>query len=136
MKKYLALILALVMSLSLVACGGGETAEEEGGDATVIVMTYLNAPDTLDMTGAHEIYNNALLGNDTIATVKLSKTLTKIGDNAFADCTALATIVFDGTKAEWEAIEKGEDWNLNMVSYTIDCTDEDIVVAPEVTPEA
>ena len=32
MKKYLALILALVMSLSLVACGGGETAEEEGGD--------------------------------------------------------------------------------------------------------
>ncbi len=32
MKKYLALILALVMSLSLVACGGGETAEEEGGE--------------------------------------------------------------------------------------------------------
>ena len=43
MKKFFALLLALVMSLSLVACGGGDTAQEEpatdepateeGGDA-------------------------------------------------------------------------------------------------------
>lgn len=32
MKKFLALILALVMSLSLVACGGGDTATEETTD--------------------------------------------------------------------------------------------------------
>lgn len=29
MKKFFALLLALVMSLSLVACGGGDTAQEE-----------------------------------------------------------------------------------------------------------
>ncbi|MGM9661776.1 MAG: ABC transporter substrate-binding protein, partial [Oscillospiraceae bacterium] len=47
MKKFLALILALVMSLSLVACGGGggETGgEEEGGKITldVIISQYGN----------------------------------------------------------------------------------------------
>lgn len=29
MKKFFALLLALVMSLSLVACGGGDTANED-----------------------------------------------------------------------------------------------------------
>ena len=34
MKKFLALLLALVMSLSLVACGGGDdTAADGGADA-------------------------------------------------------------------------------------------------------
>ena len=46
MKKYLALILTLVMSLSLVACGGEEAAV--GGDAAVsgeAVQAYWNAND-------------------------------------------------------------------------------------------
>ena len=34
MKKLLALLLSLAMALSLAACGGGETAQQEpGGDA-------------------------------------------------------------------------------------------------------
>ena len=39
MKKFLALILALVMSLSLVACGGGDTATEETTDDTATEET-------------------------------------------------------------------------------------------------
>ena len=49
MKKFFALLLALVMSLSLVACGGGDTAnedtstddtatEENGGDTALPAM--------------------------------------------------------------------------------------------------
>ena len=46
MKKYLALILALVMSLSLVACGGGEDAAESGDDgAADAVEAYWDAND-------------------------------------------------------------------------------------------
>ena len=32
MKKFLALLMALIMCLSLVACGGGDKAANEGGD--------------------------------------------------------------------------------------------------------
>ena len=43
MKKFLALILALVMSLSLVACGGNSGAQGEGdGDAATGSVYYLN----------------------------------------------------------------------------------------------
>ena len=41
MKKYLAFVLALVMSLSLVACGGGGEAEKsEGGDKVVKIGVF------------------------------------------------------------------------------------------------
>ena len=51
MKKYLALILALVMSLSLVACGGGEDAADDGaGDAAAEAgrVYYLNFKPEFD----------------------------------------------------------------------------------------
>ena len=40
MKKYLAFVLALVMSLSLVACGGGEAEKSEGGDKVVKIGVF------------------------------------------------------------------------------------------------
>ena len=50
MKKYLALILALVMSLSLVACGGGEEAADDGAgeEAAAGRVYYLNFKPEFD----------------------------------------------------------------------------------------
>ena len=50
MKKYLALILALVMSLSLVACGGGEDAADDGAgeEAAAGRVYYLNFKPEFD----------------------------------------------------------------------------------------
>ena len=44
MKKFFALLLALVMSLSLVACGGGDTANED--TSTDDTATEENGGDT------------------------------------------------------------------------------------------
>ena len=51
MKKFLALILALVMSLSLVACGGGKTEEKPADTKEPAQSTDTNAaPEFEKMT--------------------------------------------------------------------------------------
>ena len=48
MKKTLAMLLALVMMLSLVACGGGSDAgSDEAAPVTTLAMCLASEPDTL-----------------------------------------------------------------------------------------
>lgn len=56
-----------------------------------------------------------------ITKVILPATITYIGENAFAGCTALADITFQGTTAQWNAITKDAGWNTNTGAYTIRC---------------
>ena len=62
-----------------------------------------------------------------ITSVSLPSNLTKIGTNAFEGCTALERIIFPGTMAQWELVEK-EDWNNGLGSCVVDCWDGDITV--------
>ena len=52
MKKTLSLILALVMALSLVACGGGNTTPNSDGsntgDSTELVFAHIFATDSME----------------------------------------------------------------------------------------
>lgn len=45
---------------------------------------------------------------------------------AFWNCTSLTNINFDGTMAQWNAITKASNWDLNTGEYTVHCTDGDI----------
>ena len=47
----------------------------------------------------------------------------------FQGCAALTDIFYEGTTAEWEALEKGQNWNLSTGAYTVHCTDGDIAKA-------
>ena len=49
MKKLFALFLALIMALSLVACGGGDTATEETTDDTATEETTDDAAAASDV---------------------------------------------------------------------------------------
>jgi hypothetical protein len=46
--------------------------------------------------------------------------------DAFYDCSSLTSIIFEGTKAEWNALTKYSDWNGNTGAYIVHCTDGDI----------
>ena len=52
--------------------------------------------------------------------------MTSIGEGAFSCCISLTSITFNGTKAQWNAISKGYDWDCYIGSYTVHCTDGDI----------
>ena len=58
--------------------------------------------------------------------VKLPSTIQKIDSRAFAGCVALIHIQYDGTMEQWNAIEKGTDWDAGTGSYTVICSDGNI----------
>ncbi|MCR5693521.1 MAG: leucine-rich repeat domain-containing protein [Clostridia bacterium] len=59
--------------------------------------------------------------------VDIPASLKRIGENAFADCDELLTINYAGTKAQWEAIEKGAHWKSGTTpEITVQCSDGNI----------
>ena len=62
----------------------------------------------------------------SLTSVALPTSVTKISSFAFCNCTALSGVYFAGTKAEWEAISKGEYWDGNTADCTVYCIDGEI----------
>ena len=60
----------------------------------------------------------------TLKTVEIYKGLDRIDSRAFGGLTALESITFHGTLAEWEAIEKATDWDEGSATYQLICTEE------------
>ncbi len=86
-------------------------------------ITEVIIPDSVNSIGSCAFENCTALMR-----VVIPDSVTKISSNAFKNCTSLTTIVYDGTEADWNGITFESDWNSGMTEYTIDCTDNDIVV--------
>lgn len=56
-------------------------------------------------------------------TVFLPKSLKMIDAKAFQYCESLNSILYFGTIAEWNKIEKGDDWDKYTGNYVVHCTD-------------
>ena len=61
--------------------------------------------------GVKTIGDQSFDGCSKLNSVTLGSGLTSIGRNAFGYCTALKTITFKGSSSQWQAVEKGENWN-------------------------
>ena len=66
---------------------------------------------------------------ESFESIYISNAVTNIGDFAFSYCRSLTSINFSGTKAQWNAITFGSNWNTGTGAYTIHCTDGDIAKA-------
>ena len=93
-----------------------------GGIATVIIEN-----------GVEEIGSKAFAGTASLKNVTIPKSVTKIGKNAFAEddwlvgglgsWTKQITITYEGTKKEWNDIDKADGWDDNTRKITVNCTD-------------
>lgn len=80
-------------------------------------------PSTCDGTPVTSIGNYAFNGFAGLTSITIPESITGIGVGAFYGCKGLTSIIFNGTKAQWNAISKGSKWNYNTGKYTIYCTD-------------
>ncbi len=73
--------------------------------------------------GTIGIAESAFETRKQLTEITIPNTVIMIGEEAFYNCTALSGITFNGTKAEWDAILKGTNWNRNAVINQIICSD-------------
>ena len=59
-------------------------------------------------------------------TLTIPSSVTLIKKEALIGCRSLRTINYSGTMAQWEAIEKGADWDKYTGAFVVHCTDGDI----------
>ncbi|MBP5464880.1 MAG: leucine-rich repeat domain-containing protein, partial [Treponema sp.] len=78
--------------------------------------------------GVREIigWGDLIIDYESIVSVSIPVSITKIGTMAFEGCTSLKKICFAGTKDQWTAVEKGEDWNESVPARSVTCTDGEV----------
>ena len=62
----------------------------------------------------------------SLTSIIIPNSVTSIGTWVFVGCRSLKDINFEGTKAQWKAIEKDGSWDSNTRDYTVHCTDGDL----------
>lgn len=65
----------------------------------------------------------AFYGCIGLTSITIPDSVTSIGDWAFYGCTGLTSVTFKGTKAQWNAISKGDYWKDNVPATQVGCTD-------------
>ncbi len=59
----------------------------------------------------------------SLTSIEIPDSVTSIGNWAFEYCSRLTSITFEGTVAQWNAIEKESGWNKNVPATEVVCSD-------------
>ena len=124
-------------SLSSVDIGDSVTSIGDGAFEGCYSLTSIVIPDSIKYIGnsafkycsslssvdigdsVTSIGDGAFEGCYSLTSIVVPNSVTSIGELSFSECPSLTDIYFTGTEDEWNAIEKGNNWDSNTGSYTI-----------------
>lgn len=112
-------------------------------EQAIILLGYSGSnADLVLPTNVTHIYEGALNGYlssysasygieifATLNSVTIPESVVYIGSKAFSKCESLNAITYGGTVAQWEAIEKGTDWNESVPATKVVCSDGEVVLS-------
>ena len=77
---------------------------------------------TVEITSGDSIGNYAFYDCSSLTSVTIGNSVTSIGEWAFRNCSSLKSITFNGTKEQWNTIEKNSSWNYDSAITQVVCT--------------
>ncbi len=87
-------------------------------------LTNITIPDNVT-----NIRDYAFFYCTNLTNIKIPNRVTSIGNHVFYKCIKLSEILFDGTKNQWENIEKDEHWNRGSGLKKIICVDGEVNIS-------
>ena len=105
-------------SLTSVTIGDGVTSIGRGSFYGCSSLTGVVIPE-----GVTALILDTFRKCSNLASVIIPSSVTTINFYVFAYCTNLTNITFNGTVAQWEAIDKREAWNHKTPAEYIQCSD-------------
>ena len=90
-------------------------------------------PDRIIMLDVTDIGDRAFdhRSSERICAVHLPASLARIGKNIFDGCSSLKTVYFDGSREEWDKIEKNTDFSAYEMVFLAEGAKEDVAQAKE-----
>ena len=101
-------------NLTNVTIGNSVTSFGNGAFSDCSGLTSITIPDSVTSIGDYAF--SYCYG---LTSVTIGNSVTSIGDSAFSGCSALTSIKYRGTKEQWNAISKGDNWDYLTGDYTI-----------------
>ena len=87
-----------------------------------------NLTRVIIVNGITNIGYDMFFGCESLTNITIPESVTHIGDSAFNGCKRLSVIRYNGTIEQWNAIQKGIDWNDRVPAREILCFDGSISV--------
>ncbi len=107
-------LLKVGIQTSVIPCNENVTTIAENAFGDCIGLSEIVIPSNIT-----KIQSMAFGGCSSLQKITLSNSIAYIGDSTFADCKALKEIVFQGTKAEWDAVVKKDYWDDYTGNYKL-----------------
>ena len=112
-------------------CSGLRSIELPSGVTSIEFCTFKGCSSLTSISlpsGVTSIEDNAFSDCTGLTSIELPSGLTWIGRYAFEDCSGLTSITFAGTVEQWNAIEKGGEWNFHVSATKVVCSDGEVVI--------
>ena len=82
-------------------------------------MTVVN----LTLSEGFRAIENGFAHDMNLVTLSLPSTIEKFVASIFVGCVNLQTVKYNGTKSQWNSINKNSYWNYNAKAFTVECLD-------------